>query len=146
MQLFAQDHSVQLFDGNACGEGTTISSDTMFNTEGYGGFTENRGKTRMSKRGRPRADIISSLILKGSTSSDSIRCRICSRIFPREKSLQAHLRTHTGKSLSLSLCPPPPPPPLSLSLSLSHHSHYGLSYVCVLYASITDRHHMPNTF
>ena len=68
-----------------------------------------------SKRGRPRAEKISALILKGSVSNSSIRCKICSRVFPREKSLQAHLRTHTGRcfcSLSLSLY-------LSLSLSLS---------------------------
>ena len=49
------------------------------------------------RRGRPRADKISSLIVEGSNTPSSIRCKICSRIFPREKSLQAHLRTHTGK-------------------------------------------------
>ncbi|KAI0225486.1 Zinc finger protein 367 [Lamellibrachia satsuma] len=49
------------------------------------------------RRGRPRADKISSLIVEGSNTPSSIRCKICSRIFPREKSLQAHLRTHTGE-------------------------------------------------
>jgi hypothetical protein len=49
------------------------------------------------RRGRPRADAISHLIMKGSTSKSSIKCPICARVFPREKSLQAHLRTHTGK-------------------------------------------------
>ena len=48
------------------------------------------------RRGRPRAECISSLILEGSTSTGTIRCKICKRIFPREKSLQAHMRTHTG--------------------------------------------------
>ena len=52
--------------------------------------------TDPSKRGRPRAEKISSLILQGSVSHSSIRCKICSRVFPREKSLQAHMRTHTG--------------------------------------------------
>ncbi|WAR23219.1 ZN367-like protein, partial [Mya arenaria] len=50
-----------------------------------------------NKRGRPRAEKISSLILEGALSTNSIRCRICSRVFPREKSLQAHMRTHTGE-------------------------------------------------
>ena len=49
------------------------------------------------RRGRPRSDKISSLILEGTQTASSIRCKICERVFPREKSLQAHLRTHTGK-------------------------------------------------
>ena len=49
------------------------------------------------KRGRPRANMISTLITRGTSVDSDIRCRICSRIFPREKSLQAHMRTHTGK-------------------------------------------------
>ena len=40
------------------------------------------------KRGRPRADVITHLILEGSSSPSGIKCRICNRIFPREKSLQ----------------------------------------------------------
>jgi len=54
-----------------------------------------------NKRGRPRAEKISSLILEGALSANSIRCRICSRVFPREKSLQAHMRTHTGKIIEI---------------------------------------------
>uniref|UniRef100_T1J9F8 C2H2-type domain-containing protein n=1 Tax=Strigamia maritima TaxID=126957 RepID=T1J9F8_STRMM len=49
------------------------------------------------RRGRPRADSITGLILKGSTSPSNIKCQICNRVFPRDKSLQAHLRTHTGE-------------------------------------------------
>ncbi|XP_076262583.1 uncharacterized protein LOC143197759 isoform X2 [Rhynchophorus ferrugineus] len=52
------------------------------------------GETR---RGRPRADLLNALILEGSTSPSSIKCMYCNRVFPREKSLQAHLRTHTGE-------------------------------------------------
>ena len=40
------------------------------------------------KRGRPRADVISHLILEGSNSPNGIKCRVCNRVFPREKSLQ----------------------------------------------------------
>lgn len=50
-----------------------------------------------TRRGRPRAVLVSSLILEGSTSPSSIKCKYCGRVFPREKSLQAHLRTHTGE-------------------------------------------------
>ncbi|KAG0718286.1 Zinc finger protein 367 [Chionoecetes opilio] len=50
-----------------------------------------------SRRGRPRADVINTLIIEGAQSPSSIKCPICNRVFPREKSLQAHLRTHTGE-------------------------------------------------
>ena len=49
------------------------------------------------KRGRPRADLLSALMIEGSSSKSRIRCDKCGRAFPREKSLQAHLRTHTGE-------------------------------------------------
>ena len=49
------------------------------------------------KRGRPRAEVINNLIIEGSSSHSSIRCDICNRVFPREKSLQAHKRIHTGE-------------------------------------------------
>ena len=48
------------------------------------------------RRGRPRADSINSLIKEGGKQESHIKCHICSRVFPREKSLQAHMRTHTG--------------------------------------------------
>lgn len=51
------------------------------------------------KRGRPRAELITSLIFKGAVSHSGIRCHVCNRVFPREKSLQAHMRTHTGQYL-----------------------------------------------
>ncbi|XP_075405921.1 zinc finger protein 367 [Tenrec ecaudatus] len=49
------------------------------------------------RRGRPRADTVQDLINEGEHSSSRIRCNICNRVFPREKSLQAHKRTHTGE-------------------------------------------------
>lgn len=70
------------------------------NSEPYGRENvispESRGPCSEGKRGRPRADVINSLIIEGSQSPSSIKCKICNRVFPREKSLQAHLRTHTG--------------------------------------------------
>ncbi|XP_015268161.1 PREDICTED: zinc finger protein 367 [Gekko japonicus] len=49
------------------------------------------------RRGRPRADTVRDLISEGENSSSRIRCNVCNRVFPREKSLQAHKRTHTGE-------------------------------------------------
>jgi len=49
------------------------------------------------KRGRPRAESISSMIVEGSKADSNHKCKICHRNFPREKSLQAHMRTHTGQ-------------------------------------------------
>ena len=51
------------------------------------------------KRGRPRFATITTLMKDGSKASNAIQCNVCSRVFPREKSLQAHLRTHTGNKL-----------------------------------------------
>ncbi|NWV00812.1 ZN367 protein, partial [Upupa epops] len=50
-----------------------------------------------TRRGRPRADTVRDLISEGELSNSRIRCNICNRVFPREKSLQAHTRTHTGE-------------------------------------------------
>jgi hypothetical protein len=55
------------------------------------------GRSESSRRGRPKAAMITSLILEGASSQSGIRCEICSRVFPRDKSLQAHRRVHTGK-------------------------------------------------
>lgn len=56
-----------------------------------------------NKRGRPRAEVLNTLILQGSSSPSSIKCTYCNRVFPREKSLQAHLRTHTGIHILICL-------------------------------------------
>ncbi|NWZ31627.1 ZN367 protein, partial [Asarcornis scutulata] len=58
------------------------------------GFSDFMDRTR---RGRPRADTVRDLISEGEHSSSRIRCNVCNRVFPREKSLQAHKRTHTGE-------------------------------------------------
>lgn len=50
-----------------------------------------------SKRGRPKSELLTSLMMQGSTSPSAIKCKFCHRVFPRDKSLSAHLRTHTGK-------------------------------------------------
>lgn len=74
------------------------SSDKIGNnvqSKKYGRDTD--GEDSNVRRGRPRADSITSLILQGSSSASQIRCQLCRRVFPREKSLQAHLRTHTGE-------------------------------------------------
>lgn len=52
---------------------------------------------RENRRGRPRSEALTTLMIEGSTSPSAIKCTYCNRVFPREKSLQAHLRTHTGK-------------------------------------------------
>lgn len=56
-------------------------------------------ESRENRRGRPRSEALTTLMIQGSTSPSAIKCTYCNRVFPREKSLQAHLRTHTGKSI-----------------------------------------------
>ncbi|XP_003743841.1 metal regulatory transcription factor 1 [Galendromus occidentalis] len=60
-------------------------------------FTPSPSPSSKFSRGRPRLDAITSLIREGSTSPCQIKCDVCNRVFPRGKSLQAHLRTHTGE-------------------------------------------------
>ncbi|XP_074935930.1 zinc finger protein 367 [Phalacrocorax aristotelis] len=62
-----------------------------------GGGSRHRHLKDGIRRGRPRADTVRDLINEGEHSSSRIRCNICNRVFPREKSLQAHKRTHTGE-------------------------------------------------
>lgn len=71
----------------SCGSSTCGSPPTSCNIE--------VGSPR--SRGRPRAEILPDLQKIGSESPNDIRCKICQRVFPREKSLQAHMRTHTGE-------------------------------------------------
>jgi hypothetical protein len=57
----------------------------------------NRSLDSVSRRGRPKSEAIQSLMMEGSTSPSAIKCKFCNRVFPRDKSLSAHLRTHTGR-------------------------------------------------
>jgi uncharacterized Zn-finger protein len=51
------------------------------------------------KRGRPKLETITNLIETSDEliGQSTIKCNICKRTFPREKSLQAHIRIHTGE-------------------------------------------------
>lgn len=59
-------------------------------------FDSATGGSSSGRRGRPKSEILTSLMLQGSTSPSAIKCKFCNRVFPRDKSLAAHLRTHTG--------------------------------------------------
>ncbi|KAM4709903.1 zinc finger protein 367 [Discoglossus pictus] len=75
-----------------------IIGTTPVEEDGSGGREDSTGALRDGiRRGRPRAETVRDLINEGENSSSRIRCNICNRVFPREKSLQAHKRTHTGE-------------------------------------------------
>ncbi|MBN3325243.1 ZN367 protein, partial [Atractosteus spatula] len=87
-------HNVTLSPGPVNG----AASPTGSNTGGEGDPAASPEHLRDGiRRGRPRADTVRELINEGENSSSRIRCNICNRVFPREKSLQAHKRTHTGE-------------------------------------------------
>lgn len=73
------------------------NSNTSSNISTNSHNTPNLGDARENRRGRPRSEALTTLMIEGSTSPSSIKCSYCNRVFPREKSLQAHLRTHTGQ-------------------------------------------------
>lgn len=77
------------------------NSNTSSNVSTNSHNTSSLTDSRENRRGRPRSEALTTLMIEGSTSPSSIKCRFCNRVFPREKSLQAHLRTHTGKSVDL---------------------------------------------
>lgn len=73
------------------------NSNTSSNISTNSHNTPNLADGRENRRGRPRSEALTTLMIEGSTSPSSIKCTYCNRVFPREKSLQAHLRTHTGQ-------------------------------------------------
>ncbi|KAI8509753.1 zinc finger protein 367-like [Branchiostoma floridae x Branchiostoma belcheri] len=78
--------------------GETAQSVTLSPGSSVEGSPPGRGARHdATRRGRPRADSITQLIQEGQMAPSGIRCQTCHRTFPREKSLQAHLRTHTGE-------------------------------------------------
>jgi len=89
--LTPDKEAADLFSPDRSLKQQSLSSNNQGEWLKYGGGPDS------GKRGRPRADVINSLIMEGSQSGSNIKCKICSRVFPREKSLQAHLRTHTGE-------------------------------------------------
>ncbi|XP_076005619.1 zinc finger protein 367 [Genypterus blacodes] len=87
-------HNVTLSPGSLSG----ASSPTGTQTAGEADSASSPDQLKDGiRRGRPRADTVRELINEGETSSSRIRCNMCNRVFPREKSLQAHKRTHTGE-------------------------------------------------
>lgn len=51
---------------------------------------------RNGKIGRPRKSEVVLLQAEGESSSSEMKCLVCKRVFPRLKSLEAHMRIHTG--------------------------------------------------
>ncbi|XP_058834469.1 zinc finger protein GLI4-like [Topomyia yanbarensis] len=80
---------------------TVTGTPTTTSGSGNNGWKQQLGSSSAekseNKRGRPRSEALTTLMVEGSVSPSAIKCRYCNRVFPREKSLQAHLRTHTGE-------------------------------------------------
>ncbi|XP_017558209.1 zinc finger protein 367 [Pygocentrus nattereri] len=86
-------HNVTLSPGSGSGAASPTRNGSAAETDGSSAEHLKDG----IRRGRPRADTVRELISEGENSTSRIRCNICNRVFPREKSLQAHKRTHTGE-------------------------------------------------
>ena len=65
---------------------------------------EKKTPTTKAKRGRPSAERVNILIEEGENILDDyLKCPFCHRIFPRDKSLNAHIKTHTRKFFLIKL-------------------------------------------
>lgn len=105
----AASHTQQFQPSTGAGTGIVsalayTSGGSVGSVSGSGGGGGNSNNNENSRRGRPRSEAISTLMIEGSTSPSAIKCGFCHRVFPREKSLQAHLRTHTGKTTLMPEC------------------------------------------
>lgn len=106
------NHNNQWIDGSlspvsSCGSPDYVINRGQYQTVPAQSNAQNSGggtplDNRENRRGRPRSEALTTLMIEGSTSPSAIKCGFCNRVFPREKSLQAHLRTHTGTWSRLS--------------------------------------------
>lgn len=87
-QTDSSESSINMYDVGSTVQLSPVSDDCSENH-----LSSHRNKL---KRGRPKLETISNLMLSSHDIS-AIRCDICKRTFPREKSLQAHIRIHTGE-------------------------------------------------
>lgn len=67
-----------------------------YNSPSPSNSKQSSSSSSSSKRGRPKSEILTTLILEGKGSPSAIKCRFCGRVFPRDKSLNAHERIHSG--------------------------------------------------
>ncbi|XP_058460124.1 Krueppel homolog 1-like [Malaya genurostris] len=86
-----------LFGKTLTGTPTTTTNCGSSNNDWKHQLGTSSAEKSENKRGRPRSEALTTLMVEGSVSPSAIKCRYCNRVFPREKSLQAHLRTHTGE-------------------------------------------------
>lgn len=64
----------------------------------YEGKQKTNGRPHRMRIGRPRKSQVVMLQSVGACSSSEMKCLVCNRVFPRVKSLEAHMRIHTGES------------------------------------------------
>lgn len=90
---------VQNFYSPSSGSDSIISPDlsTSFNSPSPSSSRISPpSSSSSSKRGRPKSETLTNLITEGKDSQSNIKCKYCSRVFPRDKSLNAHERIHLG--------------------------------------------------
>lgn len=57
--------------------------------------SQKSGKNK-NRVGRPKKSDVEQLQAEGEVSTSEMKCLVCKRVFPRIKSLEAHMRIHTG--------------------------------------------------
>ncbi|XP_074601836.1 uncharacterized protein LOC141855625 [Brevipalpus obovatus] len=90
----SSESSLNLYDVASTVQLSPVSDDY---SENHHHHNSDQYRASKLKRGRPKLETISTLINSSIDEVSAIKCNICKRTFPREKSLQAHIRIHTGE-------------------------------------------------
>ena len=81
--------------GNTQRSGSLSSSEESPLPSPISPVTPDVNRLHLLRRGRPKANSFP-VFSPDTPPGDCISCPVCKRGFPREKSLHAHMRTHTG--------------------------------------------------
>jgi len=88
----SKHHSTEVFQENANSANCSVIAHNL----DVSPSKKLTGTSGNCKIGRPKKSEVQILQAEGEVSSSKMKCLICKRVFPRIKSLEAHMRIHTG--------------------------------------------------
>ena len=95
-QVNQHESAVQVEDPQSQSVATNIIIPSIATSTSSTGQRVYQVVTKNSRVGRPRKADVEILKAQGESSTSELKCLVCKRVFPRIKSLEAHMRIHTG--------------------------------------------------